>query len=87
MTNGECICRETVEYMSRMALEKDDFRRLSVIWEFRVTGNWVAARVASRKWAFNSQDNIYRSKELSKYRKASVKVVKFIYYFIAVGKA
>ena len=63
MTNGECICRETVEYMSRMALEKDDFRRLSVIWEFRVTGNWVAARVASRKWAFNSQDsqdNIYR---------------------------
>ena len=31
-----------------MALEKDDFRRSSVIWEFRVTGNWVAARVASR---------------------------------------
>ena len=30
--------------MSRMALEKDDFRRFSVIWEFRVTGNWVAAR-------------------------------------------
>ena len=38
--------------MSRMALEKDDFRRLSVIWEFRVTGKWVAARVASRKWPF-----------------------------------
>ena len=34
--------------MSRMSLEKDDFRRSSVIWEFRVTGNWVAARVASR---------------------------------------
>ena len=34
--------------MSRMALEKDDFRRFSVIWEFRVTGNWVAAHVASR---------------------------------------
>ena len=34
--------------MSRMALEKDDFRRSSVIWEFRVTGNWVAARVALR---------------------------------------
>ena len=32
-----------------MALEKDDFRRSSVmILEFRVTGNWVAARVASR---------------------------------------
>ena len=31
-----------------MALEKDDFRRFSVIWEFRVPGNWVAARVASR---------------------------------------
>ena len=31
-----------------MAIEKDDFRRVSVIWEFCVTGNWVAARVASR---------------------------------------
>ena len=61
MTNGECICRATVDYMSRIALEKEDFRRLSVIWEFRVSGNWVAARVASRKWAFNSQDKIYRS--------------------------
>ena len=48
MTNGKCIYRKTVDYMSRMALEKDDFRRFSVIWEFRVTGNWVAARVASR---------------------------------------
>ena len=48
MTNGECIYHKTVDYMSRMALEKDDFRRFSVIWEFRVTGNWVAARVASR---------------------------------------
>ena len=47
MTNGECIYRKTVDYMSRMTLEKDDFRRFSVIWEFRVTGNWVAARVAS----------------------------------------
>ena len=48
MTNGECIYRKTVDYMSRMTLEKDDFRTFSVIWEFRVTGNWVAARVASR---------------------------------------
>ena len=48
MTNGECIYRKTVDYMSRMALEKDDFRRFSVIWEFRVTGNWVKARVATR---------------------------------------
>ena len=48
MTNGKCIYRKTVDYMSRMVLEKDDFRRFSVIWEFRVTGNWVAARVASR---------------------------------------
>ena len=48
MTNGECIYRKTVDYMSRMALEKDDFRTFSVIWEFRVTGNWIAARVASR---------------------------------------
>ena len=45
MTNGECIYRKTVDYMSRMALDKDDFRRFSMIWEFRVTGNWVAARV------------------------------------------
>ena len=87
MTNGECIYRKTVDYMSRMALEKDDFRRFSVIWEFRVTGNWVAARVASRKWAFNSQDNIYRSKEFSKYLKASLKVIKLIHYFLAIGKA
>ena len=48
MTNGECIYRKTDDYTSRMALEKDDFRRFSVIWEFRVTGNWVAAHVASR---------------------------------------
>ena len=52
MTDGECIYRKTVDYMSRMALENDDFRRFTVIWEFRVTGNWVAARVASRKWPF-----------------------------------
>ena len=48
MTNGDCIYREAVDYMSRMALQEDDFRRFSVIWEFRVTRNWVAARVASR---------------------------------------
>ena len=37
--------------MFKVALEKDDFRRFLVIWEFRVTGNWVASRlkgVASR---------------------------------------
>ena len=28
-TNGECINCKTVDYMSRMALEKDDFRRFS----------------------------------------------------------
>ena len=48
MTNGECMYCKTVDYMSWMALEKDDFRRFSVIWEFCVTGNWVEARVASR---------------------------------------
>ena len=48
MTNGECIYRKTVDYMFRMALEKEDFRRFSVIWFFRVTGNWVAAPVALR---------------------------------------
>ena len=37
MTNGECIYHKTVDYMSRMAFEEDDFRRFSVIWEFRVT--------------------------------------------------
>ena len=40
MTNGECTYRKTVDYMYTMALEKDDFRRFSVIWEFRVTGHW-----------------------------------------------
>ena len=35
--------------MYRIALEKDDFRTgFSIILEFRVTGNWFAARVASR---------------------------------------
>ena len=48
MTNGECNYCKTIEHMSRMALEKDDFRRFSVIWEFRVTGNWIKARVATR---------------------------------------
>ena len=48
MTNVECNYCKTIEHMSRMALEKDDFRRFSVIWEFRVTGNWVKARVATR---------------------------------------
>ena len=48
MSNGECIYCKTVGYMSRMTLEKDDFRRFSVVWEFRATGNLVEARVASR---------------------------------------
>ena len=48
MTNGEYIYRKTVDYMSRVALEKDEFRRFSVIWEFRMPGNWVTARVASK---------------------------------------
>ena len=30
MTNGEYIYRKTIDFMSRMALEKDDFRRFSV---------------------------------------------------------
>ena len=46
MTNGECMYRKTVDYLSRMALEKDDFGRFSVIWEFRVTENCVEARLA-----------------------------------------
>ena len=33
MTNGECIYCKKVDYMSRMALEKDDSRRFSVIWK------------------------------------------------------
>ena len=48
MTNGEFIYHKKVDYMSRMALGKDDFRRFSVIRDFRVTGNWVEVRVASR---------------------------------------
>ena len=48
MTDGECIYHKTVDYVSRMALEKDDFRRFSANREFRVIGNWAEARVASR---------------------------------------
>ena len=29
MTNGECIYRKRDDYMSRMALEKDDFKKVS----------------------------------------------------------
>ena len=59
MTDGKCIYRKTVDYMSRMALEKDDFRRFSLIREFRVTGNWVKARVASRlKMGLNCPRNL-----------------------------
>ena len=43
MMHGECIYRKTVDYMSRMALEKDDFGRFSAIREFRVIGNWAEA--------------------------------------------
>ena len=49
MTNGECIYRKTVDYMSRMAPEKDDFRTFSVIWEFRVTGN-----LSVYQWSYES---------------------------------
>ena len=48
MTDGECIYHKTIDYTSRMALEKDGFRRFSVILEFRIVRNWVAARVAPR---------------------------------------
>ena len=48
MTDGECIYHKTIDCTSRMALEKDGFRRFSVILEFRVVRNWVAARVAQR---------------------------------------
>ena len=56
MTNGECIYRKTVDYKSRMALEKDDFRRFLVICDF------VIQEIGSRralhqgwKWAFKSR--------------------------------
>ena len=54
MTNGECIYRKTVDYVSRMALEKDDFRRFSVIWEFRVLQEIGSRRALHQgwKWAF-----------------------------------
>ena len=64
MTNCKCIYRKTVDYKSRMAFEKDDLRWFSVIWEFRVTGNWVAARVASRvNWAFKKLTSLSRLSE------------------------
>ena len=65
MTNRKCIYRKTVDYKSRMAFEKDDFRWFSVIWEFRVTGNWVAARVALNwvNWAFKKLTPLSRLSE------------------------
>ena len=54
MTKGECIYRKTVDYMSRMALEKDDFRRFSVIWKFCVKGNWVAPCIKVGNGSLNS---------------------------------
>ena len=47
MTNGKCIYCKKVDYKSRMALEKDDFRRFTVICEFVLqeigsTGNIVS---------------------------------------------
>ena len=56
MTNGKCIYCEKVDYKSRMALEKDDFRRFTVICEF------VLQEIGSQcllyqgwKWAFKCQ--------------------------------
>ena len=46
MTNGECIYRKTVDYMSRMALEKDDFGR--VFSDLGISCYKKLARVASR---------------------------------------
>ena len=39
----------TVTKLTRIAPEKDDFRRFSVNWEFRVTGYWVEARCIKSK--------------------------------------
>ena len=49
MTNGECIYRKTVDYKSRMALEKDDFRRFLVICDF-VIQEIGSRRVLHQGW-------------------------------------
>ena len=66
MTNGECIYRKTVVYMSRMALEKDDFRR------FSRSGNFGLQEIGSRralhqgwKWTFKHDSGIHRLKTLT----------------------
>ena len=57
MTDGECIYRKTVDYVSRMALEKDDFRG------FQRSENFVLQEIEPRralhqdwKWAFNQEE-------------------------------
>ena len=54
MTNGKFVYRNTVDYMSWMALEKDDFRRLSTIWEFRGSRR---ALHQGWKWPLNNSVN------------------------------
>ena len=44
----------------------------------------VLLKIALRH--ISTWDNIYRSKELSKCRKASLKVIKLSYYFLAIGR-
>ena len=76
--NSECIYRKTVDYMSRMALAKDDFRRSSLFWEFRVTGNWVKVHVAYQgwKWAFKKRLEFSRNKE----KHATTSLVSRVHY-------
>ena len=72
MMNGECIYRKTVDYMSRMALEKDDSRRFSVIWKLGrgarcikfgngpLSGNIQETKMAAlRKRASVTTDHVY----------------------------
>ena len=53
MTNGKCIYCKKVDYKSRMALEKDDFRRFTMICEFvlQEIGSWCML-YQGWKWAF-----------------------------------
>ena len=49
-----------------------------------VLANLILLKITLRH--INTQDNIYQAKELSKCRKASLKVIKLSCYFLAIGR-
>ena len=91
MTNRECIYRKTVDYKSRMVLEKTIFEG------FQQSGNFVLQEIGSRralhqgwKWAFKkltpfshlSEYKAYLSLYLSIYLSIHLSIYLYIYLYI-----